>query len=316
MSWSEPVKAGLRSLANLPRYGPVALDDPQGYMDVWLEGLGPPRNVTRNNVVSALRPFTIGIMTDIDAPVSEGQPVRLCMRDAASNRFFGSIGLRLASRIRLPEHQFCLFEMDGCENRCVSRASLDFYYVQKWFQHKLQQRRNPYNFRMTNPDLRASYVFYICPRPVVLVTVQHGESGNMFPMDLIGPTDSPWFSMALRKTSPAVRLMQESRQMALASIPFRYRPVVYEMGKHHKLSSIDWERLPFPVERSPLFGLPVAKEAFKVREVMVKECHEIGSHMLFLTTTENETPQRESQGGDRQLFHVFSSSRQYRSLGG
>jgi flavin reductase (DIM6/NTAB) family NADH-FMN oxidoreductase RutF len=120
-------------------------------------------------------------------------------------------------------------------------------------------------------------------------------------MDLIGPTDSPWYSMALRSTSPAVRLMQQSRRMALASIPFTYKAIAYELAKHHKQASIDWSTLPFATMPSPLFGLRVPEAALRVREVSVQEVHEIGSHTLFLTSVERETA-----GADGlQLFHSF-----------
>ena len=148
-------------------------------------------------------------------------------------------------------------------------ASLRLYYLQEQRRAEQRRRKNPYNFQMTSGDLRASHVFYICPRPVVLVSVEHEGSANLFPMDLIGPTDSPWFSMALRSTSPAVRLMQQSRRMALAGTPFAYRDIAYALGKHHQLSSIDWATLPFPTTPSPLFHLPVPAEALRVREVSV-----------------------------------------------
>ena len=68
----------LRYLVNSPRYGPLGLHDPQQPVEVFLEGLGEPRNVTRNNVVAALRPFTIGIMFDAGSPpIPEGLRLRL-----------------------------------------------------------------------------------------------------------------------------------------------------------------------------------------------------------------------------------------------
>jgi flavin reductase (DIM6/NTAB) family NADH-FMN oxidoreductase RutF len=235
------------------------------------------------------------------------------MRERGSDRLLGSIGLRLVRSIPLEEHRFCLFETSGSENRCVTAPNLGLYYLRQRWREERRRRKNPYNFQMTRADLRASYVFYLCPRPVVLVTVVHGDSGNMFPMDLIGPTDSPWFSMALRKTSPAVRLMQESQRMALASAPFAYKDMVYELGKHHTLASIDWAKLPFATECSPRFGYPVAAAALKVREVEVKEFHDVGSHMLFLASIVREAvPRIGSNGtGGLQMFHAFSSYRQY-----
>jgi len=315
--------ARLRSLTNPPRYGPLGMYDPQPYISVWLEGMGEAREVTRNNVVTALRPFTIGIMFDSRTPLPGGEDLRLCLRHRASNRppaaspegqLLGVIRLRFARNIQLAEHHFGLFEITGCENRCVSRPAIGLYYLRKWYSNRLKQRRNPYNFQMTPLDLRASYVFYICPRPVVLVTVIHGDRGNMFPMDLIGPTDSPWFSMALRKTSPAVALMEGSRRLALAKAPLAYKQYAYEMGKHHKLAAIDWAGLPFAVDRSPAFGLPVAAAAPAVREVEIRECHEVGSHRLFVTSIVEESRPKDSSPETPQLFHAFSSYRQYLAM--
>lgn len=309
------VKQHLRSILNHPRYGPLGLYDPQSYVEAWLHGLDQPRDVTRNNVVAALRPFTIGIMLGRNEIVPEHRPFRLLMRHRESEQMLGSIELRLTRRISLPDHQFCLFETNGCQNRCVSAPNLQLYYLRKWYRTKLRQRKNLYNFQMTPADLRASYVFYICPRPVVLVTVAHGDSGNMFPMDLIGPTDSPWYSMALRKTSPAVRLMEESGRMALASTPFAYQQIAYDLGKHHQETSIDWSRLPFARKCSPEFGLPVAEAALKVREVEVREFHDVGSHILFITSIVRETtPRSDPDTGGPQLFHAFSSYRQYLAM--
>jgi flavin reductase (DIM6/NTAB) family NADH-FMN oxidoreductase RutF len=309
---SLPWKQRVRRLLNFPRYGEVPLDDPQQHIEVWLEGAGNPRNVTRNNVVAALRPFTIGVMFDADS--LPGQEPRLCMREAGAGRLLGAIRLRAAGGIALEGRDFRLFEAAGCENYCVAPANLRFYYLRERWRAELRQRRNPFNFRMTAGDLRASYVFYICPRPVVLVTAEYQGASNTFPMDLIGPTDSPWFSMALRSTSPAVRLMQQARRMALAGVPFRYRSAAYELAKHHRIPSVDLAGLPFATRRSPEFGLPVMEEALRVREVRVEEFHEVGSHVLFLTSMVSDTGVNARAG--RQLFHAFSSYRQWLALGG
>jgi flavin reductase (DIM6/NTAB) family NADH-FMN oxidoreductase RutF len=301
------MKQRLRKLVNLPRYGAVGLHDPQQRIQVWLQGVGEPIDVTQNNVVAALRPFTIGVMLNRSFPENLNGPVRLCMQERReSGRLLGVIHLRFVRSIPLPEHRFCLFETTGCENFCVGRLNLRLYNFYERVRAELRQRRNPHNFRMTPTDLRCSHVFYICPRPVVLVTVEHEGASNMFPMDLIGPTDSPWYSMALRSTSPAVQLMQQSRRMALAGVPLPYKAAAYEMGKHHRQTSIDWADIPFRTVPSPLFGLPVPEAALRIREVRVQEFHEVGSHILFITTIERETP-----GNDGlQLFHSFGSYRQ------
>ena len=107
------------------------------------------------------------------------------------------------------------------ENLCVPAAESSPVLSGRAAARGAAPAQQPVQLSDDTPDLRASHVFYICPRPVVLVSVEHEGAGNLFPMDLIGPTDSPWFSMALRSTSPAVRLMQRSRRMALAEHPVR-----------------------------------------------------------------------------------------------
>ena len=295
------MKGWLRRALNLPRYGAVALDDPQQSVEVWLEGLDQPRDVTRNNVVAALRPFTIGIMLDSSAP-PEGRGLRLAFRDGSA-RLLGVLHLKAGESVPVPGFRFCLFEVAECENYCVSRFQLRVYDGREQWRAERRQRRNPHNFRMTHPDIRASRAFYICPRPVLLVTVQHNGAGNMFPMDLVGPTDSPWFSMALRLTSPAVELMRQSRRMALAGVPFAYKEIAYKLGEHHRKERIDWDSLPFPVQPSASFGLPVASAALRVREVQVEECHTVGSHMLFRTSVVSDS--RRDPPAEKQLFHAF-----------
>jgi flavin reductase (DIM6/NTAB) family NADH-FMN oxidoreductase RutF len=304
-----PAKRFFLKLAHYVRYDAVGLNDPQEDVEVWLRGPSCRKEVTRNNVVAALRPFTIGVMFHrTETPPAEGQSFHLSLHDRrAPQRLLGAIHLHLARIIDLGEHRFCLFEVDGSENLSVPAASLRLYYLREKRRAEKRLRQNPYNFQMTPADLRASHVFYICPRPVVLVSVEHEGAANLFPMDLIGPTDSPWFSMALRSTSPAVRLMQESRRMALASAPFAYRDIAYELGKHHKLSSIDCATLPFATTRSPLFNLPVPTAALSVGEVRVREYHEVGSHVLFLTSVEGETIPPDARGPH--LFHAFGAYR-------
>jgi flavin reductase (DIM6/NTAB) family NADH-FMN oxidoreductase RutF len=303
------IKERLKSLV-FPYYGPIGLHDPQREVEVWLRGGGEPIDVTYNNVVTALRPFTLGVMFDAhDSRTFDDEP-RLCFHErGGQNRLLGVIHLRPVRAIPLPAHRFCLFETGACENYTVSSLNLRLYYFNTKRQAKNKLRKDPYNFQMTQPDLRSSFVFYTCPRPVVLVSVEHEESSNIFPMDLIGPTDSPWFSMALRSTSPAVRLMQQSRRMALASIPFTYKQIAYDLGKHHRKSSIDWTTLPFQTVPSPSFGLRVPEAALRIREVRVHEFHEVGSHVLFITSIEHETSPEAAAPREAaaplQLFHIF-----------
>jgi len=120
-----PAKRLLLKLAGYPRYGPVALDDPQDAVEVWLRGPSESKNVTRNNVIAALRPLTIGIMFGRnESQPQAGQHFRLSMHDRRTpQHLLGALHLRLVRTIELTEHRFCLFELDGSERKLIAEYS-------------------------------------------------------------------------------------------------------------------------------------------------------------------------------------------------
>lgn len=311
------IKRRLLKPVSFPQYAAVGLREPQQQVEVvWRRARREPIDVTGNNVVASLSPLTIGMMLGRDGQSGEsaGASSRLEFRERGrSNRLLGAVHLRFVRDIALTSHVFQLFEANGCENHCLPALTRRLYYAYERRRTEQQQRRNPHNFRIAHADLRALFVFYICPRPVMLVTVSHEGLSNIFPMDLIGPTDSRWYAMALRATSPAVPLIQRSRCLALGRAPLSYKAIAYELGKHHKQTSVDWSALPFETTPSPLFGLPVPTASLGVREVRVEEFHQVGSHVLFVTNVENDTAPARAPGGANglQLFHIHGAYRQH-----
>ena len=151
---------------------------------------------------------------------------------------------------------------------------------------------------MSAADLRCLNVYYTWARRVFLIGVAHGERTNLFPMDLVGRVDPDHFLLALRATSPAIELMERSRVIAMSGAPADRLDTVYALGAHHRKSSVDTNALPFPVRRSPLYGLPMLTEGL-TRELTVSQVHRVGSHVLFVCRVDAEqgtTP--------RQLGHL------------
>lgn len=306
------VKSRIRKLLlgekPIPQYVGVGLHEPQMQIRVWLHGEGEPFEVTRNNVTAALRPFTIGIMKR-ERSAEKGETafgraqgdegMRLVFQQwGAKEKVLGEIFLRQVRTIDTGNGIIRLFEITAHRNYCLPPLKMQLHYLWRWWQGR--KHTGGYNFQMATGDLYAYYVFTICPRPVVLVSVVHEQSSNIFPMDLIGPTDSPYFLMALRNTSPAVALMKASRRMVLSGCPFSYQSIAYDLGAHHHKERIDWKALSFPVHPSPTFGIPMPNAAVFVREVAVEATHEVGSHTLFVTRIVNEERYTE----EPQLFHV------------
>lgn len=275
--------------ASFSQYRPMGLRDPQSEVSVWLHGLGAPRDVTYNNVVAAARPFTVGIGLENGLDVTGVGLARPSLRfhdRGRENWLLGEIRLRLTETIPVGGGQLYLFEAKNCRNYCVPKAWLWMRYLYYAYQ-RWHARRHPNapEIRMAARDVHCLLVFYICPRPVVLVSVVDGSLANIFPMDLIGPIGAEHFSLALHSTSTAVPLMERSRRIALSSVPVEQTAVAYQLGKNHKEQCVDWDHLPFPTTTSAAFGLPVPAFSLRVREMQIEAARTIGSYRLFLAHT-------------------------------
>jgi flavin reductase (DIM6/NTAB) family NADH-FMN oxidoreductase RutF len=250
--------------------------------------------------MASLRPVTLAISLDERAmhAFSSGAPTTLEFYDCDARQMVGSLRLRPTAEPAGTRHGFVLAEVFGDHQRCLS-------WPLSWWTRMLQTRAmragvKPGNFVMSPPAIHQTMVFYMCPRPVVAVSVQSGDHRNMFPMDLIGPLAADRFMLALRTTSPSIGAMMTSRRVALSDFRAADVQVAYALGAHHKRSIEQWENLPFATKPSPLFGLPTPGDALRVREVEIDGSDVIGSHRLFSGRIVSE----DVRGPGAQLCHV------------
>jgi len=274
----------------IPQFCTVGLKYPQSEVRVWLRGLGTPLDVTDTNVIVAARPFTVGIGLERipDAATIERAHLFMNFSDhSGDNRWLGEIRLSYAETIRIGDRALCLFRGSRSTNRCLPRSVV----WRRYLDFARRQRRvakgpTPPETRMIIRELFALSTFYICPRPVVLVSVVDGNSGNIFPMDLIGPIGGQHFTLALHATSTAVSLMERSRRVALSGVPVEQISIAYALGQNHKKTDFCWNQISFNLTTSPAFGLPIPEFALSVKEMEIEEVRVMGSHKLFICRTE------------------------------
>jgi flavin reductase (DIM6/NTAB) family NADH-FMN oxidoreductase RutF len=290
--------------ANLRQQCAIGLRDPQTEVSVWLHGLGAPRDVTYNHVMAAARPLTlaIGLEGQGDAAViGQSRPSLQFRERGGERRLLGEITLQPTEVIPVRGEYVYLFETSGYRNYCLPTVRLwalyVFYEYRRW---RAGGRPDTSGFRMVVRELHTVFVFYVCPRPVVLVSVTDGNFGNIFPMDLIGPIGTRHFSLALHSTSTAVPLMERSRCVALSSVPVEQTAVAYELGKNHNKPCVDWAHVPFVTTLSATFRLPVPSFSLRVREMRIEAVRDVGSHKLFLA----ETIEDQHWADGLQLFFV------------
>ena len=294
------------------RHRPVALraDEQRPVRARLTSGRGTV-DVTPRLFPVSLIPFVVGLHSPGDLEIGAGASVELRMEDEATGTPLGGLRLRAERVLAAPGGEVLLLRPTHARVRCVPALDRRWRHLLAWRQARMNAR-NPAAFAMSFPDLRALNVFYMMPRPVFLVTAAHGDAGNLFPMDLVGPAEPGSFLLALRRTSASVETMRASGRIVVSGMPAALKEAVYALGNQHRAGSIDWTRLPVAVERSPAFGLPVPADALRVRELEVRAVIEVGSHAFFDTRVAADT----HRGDAPQLCHVSDMYARWREARG
>jgi len=292
----------------IPQFCTVALPTSQGEVRVWLSGLNAVLDVTDSNVIACARPFTVGIGMERvpDEASIKRAPLTLSFTDRfRASPALGEIYLSYSETIHIGDRVLCLFRASRSTNRCLPKSLVWRRYLD--FARNQRRGHSPPEKKMIIRELFALSTFYICPRPVVLVSVVDGNKANLFPMDLIGSIGKQHFSLALHTTSTAIPLIERSRQVALSSVPAEQISIAYVLGQNHKKSDFDWNQVPFGLTSSPTFGLPVPEFALAVREIEVEEIRALGSHKLFICRT--RANQIRAHGLQLSFVHGFYHAR-------
>jgi flavin reductase (DIM6/NTAB) family NADH-FMN oxidoreductase RutF len=301
-----------RMLRPVSQWTAVALRQPQDVIQVRLAGMGADFDVAANNVVAALRPLTLAIGLDQQrsAALERASDLRLRFLDSGSQRELGVLGLERLRDWTSTDAGVALFRVSSAAHQCLPWPYRNW---NRWLQNRAVRRNtDPANFAMSPQSTQQIMIFYICPRPVVLVSVEHERHSNIFPMDLIGPLAPDRFTLALRSTSVSVEPMKCARRVAVSDISAGDRQIAYRLGAHHKNAQIDWSGLPFKINRSAHFSLPVPDSALRIRELEILDFEVVGSHTLFLTRVMSE----HVTGDGAQLFHTSGIHQYFRQSSG
>lgn len=125
-------------------------------------------------------------------------------------------------------------------------------------------------------------VAYSYPRRIRIVSFLHGDYYNIFPMDLLGEvTGQDRFMLGLQCKNITLQRILETRQLVVSEVPYRYKDIIYGLGKHHSGHPPPLEALPFHVKASEGFGFPVPEWAESYREIRILDARRLGSHMLL-----------------------------------
>ena len=296
--WKDWIRPFVRPL---PQWSTVAVAPPQQVVTATLCWDGKSADVTADHTVASLKPLVIA--TSLDA----GQRPVLEYRDNATGRLLGVLRLVQMTAVATDKTSLALYHVAAGEHRCLgwSRRSWN-----AWLQNRHMLKNRSSSHLNTEPAaVQQLMIAYLCPRPVVLVSVGEPGQQNIFPMDLIGSLErSGLFSLALRSTNVSVPVMRDMRRVVLSSIPATMKAIVYKLSAHHKQPLLDWHALPFPVRLSREFGIPAVAAALSIRELTIVHSQEIGLHTFFLGRITSD----ENLAEGAQLHHTAGFHQAYR----
>ncbi|WP_254423930.1 flavin reductase [Rhodanobacter sp. C03] len=285
----------------LPQWSTVAVAPPQQVVTATLRWDGHSADVTADHTVASLVPLVIA--TSLDA----GPRPVLEYRNNTTGTLLGVLHLAQMASVASETTAITLYHVAAGGHRCLGWPLRSW---NAWLQNRLMRKnRAPHHFAPEPAAVQQLMIAYLCPRPVVLVSVDAPGHQNIFPMDLIGPLErSGLFSLALRSTSASVSVMREVRRVALSGIPAPMKAVVYKLAEHHKHPLQDWNALPFPARPSREFGIPAVAAALRIQELSIVHSQDVGSHTLFLGRIVSD----EKLAEGTQLHHTAGFHQAYR----
>ena len=296
--WKDWVRPFVRPL---PQWSPVAVSPASRIVIATLHGDQGALDVTADHTVASLDPLIIA--SSVDA----GMLAVLEYRDGATGRLLGKLQLLRERAFNAEVAAPTFYRVEAGEHRCLA------WPLRAW-NARLQQRSmarhaTSNHLNMTPAAAQQLMIAYLCPRPVVLVSVDGAGHRNIFPMDLIGPLErSGLYSLALRSTNVSEPVMREVRQVALSHVPAAMKPAVYKLAAHHRQPPADWQALPFPLRPSKEFGIPVVAEALRVHELSIVHSQTIGLHTFFVA----RVVAVEDRAEGAQLHHTAGFHQAYR----
>ena len=289
----------------LPQWSTIAVAPGQRTVTATLHGEGTSVDVTADHTVASLVPLMIA--TSLDA----GQRPLLEYRDSATGKLLGVLQLTRSASVTIAQTSLTLYYVTAGEHHCLGQPLRSW---NTWLQNRLMLRnRTPQHFSPEPSAVQQLMIAYLCPRPVVLVSVDTPGHQNIFPMDLIGSLQqSGLFTLALRSTSTSVTVMRDVRRVALSNIPATMKALVYKLAEQHKHPLTDWNALPFPTRPSRKFGIPTIAAALRIQELDIVHSQEVGSHTLFLGRIVSD----ENLAQGIQLHHTAGFHQAYRQRHG
>lgn len=150
--------------------------------------------------------------------------------------------------------------------------------------------------------LKSFVAAYSYPRRVRIISFKQDGYFNIFPMDLLGDIDeNNHYVFGLRHTNITLSKIIETKKIVVSEVSYKYKDVIYQLGKHHGSSPPTLDTLPFKTLQSEKFGFPVPDWIYSYKEIKILKTIDLGSHRLLWGEVVNEKKFKEPTGN---LYHI------------
>src|SRR5215469_6656539 len=158
--WKDWIRPWVRPL---PQWSTIAVAPPQRVVSATLHWDGHSVDVTTDHTVASLKPLSIA--TSIDA----GQRPTLEYRDSATGRPLGFLHLAKAAGVATNGAALAVYHVASGEHRCLDWPRRPW---NTWLQNRLMRKTPSSHHGLMQPAaVQQLMIAYLCPRPVVLVSV-------------------------------------------------------------------------------------------------------------------------------------------------
>jgi hypothetical protein len=264
------------------------------YERVYLESGGTHINISTTHWLLCLDPVVFGIwFAKKDDIISfDKEPgYKMYFKDSEKDaQIVAVLKLDFFNKIEEQDGTLLLLKLTGARIHHINFIITRLLY----FRHYRKPEQDFYK-------LKSYSAAYSYPRRVRLISFKEGDWYNIFPMDLVGDIPlSRRYVFGLRHSNVTLARIIETKKLAVSEVPYKYKDIVYRLGKHHH-EPLSANIPPFGFLESEIFGFPIPIWANSYKEIRIINAINLGSHMLLWGEEINEKVLNDPTG---HLFHI------------
>jgi hypothetical protein len=254
---------------------------------VYLEREGDFIDVSQNHWLLCIDPVVFGIWLDEPTMTSDPRGKKYKMYFTSSESKIADIKHKSSARLVLSFHDFI---KDKHGMLILLKVQDSKIYHLNFLSRYLLFSRYYKNNGLTFSKFKSFVAAYSYPRQISIVSFRNNSYYNIFPMDLLGGIDKyNRYVLGLRHTNLALPGIMKTGRVTVCEVPFQYKEIIYQLGKHHSSNPPPLESLPFELVRSKSFETYVPAWAENYKEINITETKDLGSHMMLWGMSREKT---------------------------